>query len=357
VVCNAGPRQPEYDIRASRRVIGKRTRRLEDRRSSPEKPPTRPSVQPLGVHQRQKAGQVTQPEWSRPLPHPRTAQRPPQHRTATGVSSCRADVRFAHSRRTARTRAVLHPHDPTRFAQPHRPHSREGIPGDSPTTRARTGAPAHPGRSASRGARAKLSLTARLPVPRAALSAGRFAELRRSTSPTLLQSSSCARPDPHPVVGVRIGPNCSAPRSSGSVASSAGLRAALSLPPVGWRRCSPRSRRTGATRWRRLPHPALSAQPERGFGRPLRGFPRRCRALPGAAVVAPGVITLTPPKGPGSARCDALSPFRVPASPPGARLPSQPHDPTPGGSNRNARATRNRVYQGGSPARAIGWTR
>jgi hypothetical protein len=229
---------------------------------------------------------------------------------------------------------VLHPRDPTRFAQPHRPHSRGGIPGDSPTTRARTGAPAHPGRSASRGARAKLSLTARLPVPRAALSAGRFAELRRSTSPTLLQSSSCARPDPHPVVGVRIGPNCSAPRSSGSVASSAGLRAALSLPPVGWRRCSPRSRRTGATRWRRLPHPALSAQPERGFGRPLRGFPRRCRALPGAAVVAPGVITLTPPKGPGSARCDALSPFRVPASPPGARLPSQPHDPRPGGSTR-----------------------
>ena len=113
-----------------------------------------------------------------------TAQRPPQHRyrhrrflvprgrSLRSLSQDRAHARCASpprpprasNNRTNRTRA-------------------EGIPRDSPTTRARTGPPAHPGRRASRGARAKLSLTAGLPVPRAALSAGRFAELRRSTAP------------------------------------------------------------------------------------------------------------------------------------------------------------------------------
>jgi hypothetical protein len=233
-----------------------------------------------------------------PLPHPRTAQRPPQHRTATGVSSCRADVRFAHSRRTARTRAVLHPHDPTRFEHPHRPHSRGGIPGDSPTTRARTRAPAHPGQSASRGARAKLSLTARLPVPRAALSAGRFAELRRSTGPTLLQSSSCARPDPHPVVGVRIGPvttrslRTALARVRGSVASIHGPARRLE-PPCGRLAavlglfttdgCDALAKTPSPARFRNATHRSAS-----GVRSPLRGFPRRCRALPGAAGVAPG---------------------------------------------------------------------
>ena len=160
--------------------------------------------------------------------------------TATGVSSCRADARYARSRRTARTRAAR-----TEFR-------------DGPF-----------GPWASRGARARLSLTHGLPAPRAALGPGvRFATPVRH--PT--QSSSLllgARPDPHPVVGVRIGPSR---LRLGFRCVVHGPVRRLDLPSVGRRRCSVSSRRTGATRCRRLPHPALSALPERGEVAPL-GFP------------------------------------------------------------------------------------
>jgi hypothetical protein len=111
--------------------------------------------------------------------------------TATGVSSCRADARFARSRRASAHACRAH-------EIPRRPIRAVGEPrGASP-------AQPHPG----------------LPAPRTALGPGvRFATPVRH--PT--QSSSLllgARPDPHPVVGVRIGP-------SGSVASFTDLCTAL----------------------------------------------------------------------------------------------------------------------------------
>ncbi len=153
--------------------------------------------------------------------------------TATGVSSCRADARFARSRRASAHACRAH-------GIPRRPIRAVGEPrGASP-------AQPHPRASSAEGG------------------AGSGGSLRY------------AGPPPHPVLqsSSRRAPR-SSPRGRGSDRPFRfrcvvhGPVRRLDLPAVGRRRCSVSSRRTGATRCRRLPHPALSALPERGFGRPV----------------------------------------------------------------------------------------